>query len=237
MEQIVNQMISAGTVPESCRKELLKSFQLLSDTAKEIGINSNDLWRAYLAKVAYNQYDNREKRHIMYANNEEKNRVIEQEKSELRKRYSIVDSTTKVNGYDVATQQIRPINRETEYALAFFQDETMLNTLSTLVPPYIKYKVLKCSNLFIVDIPNQCINYFAGLFILLAPKKKTVMIGIDGYSPTVDVAVYNINSLRIAFLDADKAEQIDDTYSNKFWFFENYSTKRKYHFIYSNSKQ
>lgn len=63
------------------------------------------------------------------------------------------------------------------------------------------------------------------------------MVGIENYSPVVkEIKMFLVNGLQIAFIDADTAEGIDDKHPNFFWFFENYNPKRKYHFIYSNSR-
>ena len=245
-KQIVNHILSADTlksVPQQNKKkiqsELLKHFHVLTDTAKELGINIDDLWRAYILKREYNQCDTREKRHIMYTTNEEKAQLNQEERIKLQKDYSLTNSQIVVNGYDVTTKQNRQITQK-DNPLAFFQNEDDIKTLSLMVPSYVKFTVLKCSNLYLVDIPRNCIEKFPGLLILLAPKKKTVMIGLDGYSPVIQIPntiIYDLGQLRVAFIDADIAEEIDESNINKFWFYENYSPKRKYHFIYSNSRK
>ena len=246
-KQIVLQILSSNSlesVPESFKKkfqiELLNHFKVIENTAKEIGIDIDELWRAYITKSNYNKYDTRESRHIMYSTNEEKAQVIEHKKNELQKEYSLLEVQINVIGFDMITQKFRDIDREKEYPLAFFRNESDINILSESVPPYIKFKVLKCKNLYIVNIPNQCIDKFPYVFILLAQKKKTIMIGIDGYSPIVNipnVTMYEVGQLRVSFISADVAEEIDEAYNNKFWFYENYNPKRKYHYIYSNSKK
>jgi hypothetical protein len=87
-----------------------------------------------------------------------------------------------INGYDMNTQQIRQMNS----LLLFFTNDKEIEALSSIVPPYIKLKVLKCCNLYLVDIPYQCIE----LFLLLVPKKKTVMIGVNGHSPITEKLEY-----------------------------------------------
>jgi len=67
--------------------------------------------------------------------------------------------------------------------------------------------------------------------VLLAPKKKTVMIGIDGYSPDVkypNINIYPVGQLRVSFIES---------HNYKFCFYENYNPRRNYHYIYSNSRR
>lgn len=264
-KQIVARVLSSESLkslsPQDNKKlerELFKHFIALSATAKAIGINIDDLWRAYIAKCEYNQLDTREGRSITHNNQVEKIKLAEQEKirlqdpkslrawfvllsaTQIQEEYISQSLQTVINGYDITTQQIRQMNRDTEFALTIFQGEEGVKTLSAMVPPYIKFRVLKCSDVYFVDIPNQCIDKFPGLFIMLIPKKTTVMVGIHGYSPQIEipnVTIYSVGMLQIALIDAGTAEQIDEEHINKFWFFENYSPKRKYHFIYSNSKR
>jgi hypothetical protein len=246
-KQIVAKILSNDSlrsIPNSHKQKihsvLSKQFIIISATAKELNIDVNQLWRVYLSKCEYNKIDTREPRHIMFTSNEEKAQLAAQEKDKAQKSYLEIEDQTIITGYDLTTQNIRKIKSETEYALAIFQNEEKIQALSSMVPPYIKFKVQKCSNLYFADIPNQCIDKFPELLILLAPKKKTVIIGINGYSPSIDmqnVIMFIVGELRIGFVDANIAEDIDETHINKFWFFENYNPKRKYHFIYSNNQK
>jgi hypothetical protein len=246
-KQIVTQILSTNSfksIPQQnkhkIQTELLKQFNSISATAKELGINIDELWKVHIAKCEYNQFDTREKRHVMYTTQEEKNILAEKEKVKLQKEYVTKELQITVNGYDITTQQKRTMNREAEYALAFFQNQEGIDGLSSMVPPYFKFKVLKCTNLYVVNIPNQCISQFPGIFVVLAPIKKTVIIGIEGYSPNLEIeniTMHLVGQLRIWFISADIAEQIDENHANKFWFYENYNPKRRYHFIYSNSRK
>lgn len=218
--------------------ELSQYFNDISIVAKDLGINIEELWKIYIAKREFNKLDTREKRHVMYLTQEEKINQLENNKIELQKKYKHQSLQIKINGYDITTQTIREINQEKEFALAIFQNEENIKVLADMVPPYIKYKILKCSNIYIVNIPIQCITKFTDLCVLLIPNKVTVIIGINGYSPNVEiVTMYTLGELRIGFINSDTAEKTDEEHPNKFWFFENYNPKRKYHYIYSNSRK
>ena len=217
----------------------LKNISCNTDHRKPLNISCNTDHRR-LRMVSYNM-DHRKPLdnscNISYNNQQGKIDLVEKQKDQLKNEYISQSLQIQVRGYDMNTKQHRQVNRETEFLLAFFQNEDDVKKLSDMVPPYIKYKNLKCSNIYLIDIPYQCVDKFEELFMLIVPKRNTVMIGIDNYSPKImDVNPMQIGVLKVAFIDSSKAEELDDEYPNKFWFFENYSPKRGYHFVYSNSR-
>ena len=103
---------------------------------------------------------------------------------------------------------------------------------------YIKLTIINCRGLYFADIPKHCIDKFSNLSIIATPKKQTVIIGLTNFSPHIPDITMNmceVGELHIGFIDAGLAETIDDSHPTKFWFHEDYSPKRKYRFIYSNT--
>lgn len=43
---------------------LIQEFTLISDVAKELGLNLDEVWKTYLSKSVYNKPDTRERRYI-----------------------------------------------------------------------------------------------------------------------------------------------------------------------------
>ena len=218
------------------KKELLKHIKLLSTTAKELDVDIDQLLNVHITKHKYNQLDLREKRHI-YQNDDQKKQSIQMKNNLAKEKYMYECSLEPVNVYDIVTNKHRPLDYGKEFSLGIFTDKNSVEKLLSLVPSYIKIAMLKCSNLYLIDIPNKCVSKFSGSQIIVVPKRKTVILAIDSYSTQIsNILMYKLCTLKICFIDADTAERIDDEYPYKFWFYENYNPKRKYHCIYSNSR-
>lgn len=62
---------------------LLSHLQNISDTAKELGINIDELWRTHIRKYEYNQLDTREPRHILQNSNVSNKTIVPNSNLEL----------------------------------------------------------------------------------------------------------------------------------------------------------
>lgn len=216
------------------RPKVINFLLDLKKVAKQKGINLSEL---YTEASKHNQYDKREKRHIMYLTQEEKTNIQENEKVELREMYDIESQGLKISAYDIIRGEMRIIDKEKEYLIAFVSKEER-DALCDAIPPYIKIQVLDLSECYLIEVPLPAAS-LTTVPLYIAPIKKTIMIGKDGYSPNIECNTLHHPKLNytLSFMDAYQAEKIDDEYVNMFWFFENYNSKKKYHCIYSNSRK
>lgn len=172
---------------------LLKYFRDISEVGNELGINMKQLWNAYLRKLEYNQLDRREKRHIT-----QQSKIDQSVQDNLEGKKKVLFKYYGINN------EKRELNKDTKYPVVIFYTEDDIRKLSNIIPPYIKFEILKCSDIYFVDIPLIAIKEFPKLPILLFPHKKTVIIGIEGYSPDVDLEMYKYNNiLNVGFINND----------------------------------
>ena len=66
--------------------------------------------------------------------------------------------------------------------------------------------------------------------------KHGFVLGVD-LKPIEPFTQEYIRTIIADLTEPDIAEQIDETYPYKFWFYENFNAKRKYHYVYSNSRE
>ena len=112
-KQIVSHLCSntalslvSGSHKKKIQTALTQEFILISNVAKELGLNLDEVWKIYLAKSAYNKPDTRERRHIStvseksYSSCEEKAELAEQEKLKARSAYLALEAQVYDNGYD-----------------------------------------------------------------------------------------------------------------------------------------
>lgn len=177
MERQAVKRLNLNAPKKTIEKSLLREYAL-SSVLQDLNIDPGEFWRLCAAKSSHNQLDTRERRHVY--DNEAKAELQEQERLAKRREYEKRALDREATGYDPKTGVSRSVDREKEFLLLVCGGEK-LREVSSRTPGYIRFKSLKCGELYVSDIPLLQVE--EGMDLLIVPKKTTVLFPPKGSKP------------------------------------------------------